>query len=144
MSFSPVSHFSEHESWVIKLCIFHIIIDVLLIKMSLSHLFDKSSKARKVSLFCISSDPTSVCQSLGVLCSRCCHRCQLNPRFWDMTNPPPSAVLAWNWQIETEFSPMFPPCSKPNGEGRSSKKRFTSQKKQLKSLRGWWRIEIKH
>ena len=34
--------------------------------MSLSHLFDGSSKARKVSLFCISSDPTSVCQSLGV------------------------------------------------------------------------------
>ena len=56
----------SHESWVINLCIFHKVMDVLLIKMSLSHLFDGSSKARKVSLFCISSDPTSVCQSLGV------------------------------------------------------------------------------
>lgn len=79
MSVSPVSHLSEHESWVVKLCIFHKVIDVLLIKMSLSHLFDRSSKAeKKVSLFCISSDPTSVCQSLGV---------SFNPRFWDMTQP---------------------------------------------------------
>lgn len=68
----------------------------------------------------------------------------LTPGFGTWLNPPPSAVLAWNWQIETEFSSMLPPFSKPNGEGRSNKTRFTSNKKQLKSLRGWWRVEKKH
>lgn len=117
----------SHESWVVKLCIFHKVIDVLLIKMLLSHLFDRSNKARKVSNFLVLHFKWSYI-SLSVT-----WQTRLLPRFWLGTG-----------KSKRSFHRCFPHFRSRMDRGGQTKQRFTSNKKQLKSLRGWWRVEKKH
>ncbi len=87
---------------------FHIITDVLLINMSTKKKLtcDRNSKDGKVSLFYISSDATTVCQSLVLSFNVP----DVAPMFWNMTNPPLAATgleLANRNRVLTYVSPIF-------------------------------------